>query len=286
MDQYQQCADWIQNERCNCIRKKHELKTKQDQVILTIPKIDLKIVQLNQALLRVKESLVQSEQSLKELSSVTGTQYKMNILPEVESEVHRQLQDLNDKRNAARKEVQDLSREMNKVCQECREACLNRANEAVREFVSSEESSANRETSEIMHTGTREKYDCTERKDREVSELKRLFDQKREKLNQDYEQEVKNCEAVIQDYLSGTTNPNDSVVMDIRKRIDTLTEEYRKETQELKDRYEKSERDILNKFESRITRIHKEVNSKLNEIQKRGRDKTEQFIEKVRGLIE
>ena len=122
------------------------------------------------------------------------------------------------------------------------------------------------------------------RKDQELDTLRSETGQLREKLSEDYEREVKTCEEVIKVYTSAGRDDTESVVADLRKRIDSLTEQYRKDTQEIKDHYVRDLKEIMNKFNSKVRRVHEEINSEISELSVRSRNKTDDFVRRVKSL--
>ena len=102
---YQECMQWIQGKRCECLRRGQELDAKRMEAISMIPGINTKTAELNCCLLRVKESLASANEALIRLSQVSGVRYKLDQMDRIESEIGRQLRNLNDTKESLKKTV-------------------------------------------------------------------------------------------------------------------------------------------------------------------------------------
>ena len=237
---------------------------------------------LNQAFLCVKESLIQSKSALKSLTGVTGVEYKLDLLDKIEPEVEKQVQNLGTMKTSAEKSIREIDEEVEKVRQECREECENQISETIREFTTNERAEVERDTTKLVQSGVRMECECNQLKNWELQELKSETDRRKKRLTEEYEKEVKTCEEVIKDYTNVMSK--DSVVSDLRKRIDTLTDQYRKDTQEIKNYETETVREIRNKYDSKVRRIHEDTAARINDIRNRSRNKTDDFVRRVKTL--
>ena len=277
------CAEWVQEKRCECIRKVSELNRRRKEILETIPRINRKCRLLNESVLRVKDRLRGAENALRELSALAGVEYKID-LPDFESEVTQLVRELYGERETLQRQVPEIDEEINRTNRETQKSVNARVSETIKEFTALEKSSVETETKQILDSGAQMEDECKRMKDQELFRLRSETNRLKEKLTEDYEREVKSCEEVIKDYSSSGKNDTPSVVADLRKRIDSLTEQYRRDTQEIRDHYVRDLNEIMSKYDTKTQRIHEEINSEINEALIRSRNKTDDFVRRVSNL--